>query len=172
MELADKILVLDSAGNLLEERAANNPSPLRELSQTFLDDNTKAGTTSNVAPVQKPLPKALAGPTAKDVDDLTRRTGDISLYKYYFASIGWKLSLLLLLTLILNTLSAYFPRKTLLSPPALEIFTHFWVTLEIWLKWYTEKTIKGVALFASMYAVFVLTSLTMTTASMMFDPPS
>jgi ATP-binding cassette subfamily C (CFTR/MRP) protein 1 len=60
---------------------------------------------------RKPFPKALQGPSANDIADLARRTGDISLYKYYFASIGWKISLALLLTVCLNTLGSSFPRK-------------------------------------------------------------
>jgi ATP-binding cassette, subfamily C (CFTR/MRP), member 1 len=61
---------------------------------------------------KKPLPKGLSGPSAIDVADLTRRTGDISVYKYYAASIGWKILLGLLLSVALNTLSAAFPRET------------------------------------------------------------
>lgn len=59
---------------------------------------------------KKVLPKGLSGPSANDVADLTRRTGDISVYRYYFASIGWKISIGLLLTVACNTLSTSFPR--------------------------------------------------------------
>lgn len=37
---------------------------------------------------------------------------------------------------------------------------------EVWLKWYTDGTVRGVALFTTIYAVFVLTSVFMTAASM------
>lgn len=40
-------------------------------------------------------------------------------------------------------------------------------SVEVWLKWYTDGTVKSVAFFASMYAVFTIITLVMTSASMM-----
>ena len=63
----------------------------------------------------KPLPKAVRGPSANDVADLTRQIGDVAVYKYYFASIGWKLTLQLLVTISANTVATTLLRKYLYS---------------------------------------------------------
>jgi ATP-binding cassette subfamily C (CFTR/MRP) protein 1 len=61
--------------------------------------------------IKKPLPKGLLGPSANDIADLTRRTGDLSVYKYYLASIGWFWSLASAATAIFYTLGTNLPSK-------------------------------------------------------------
>lgn len=60
---------------------------------------------------KKQIPKALLGPSANDVSDLTRRTGDLSVYKYYFASIGWFWCLASGVSALFYTIGSNFPSK-------------------------------------------------------------
>lgn len=111
---ADQIIVLDVDGHISQQGKFDD---LRIqggfVSSLVLPDmpTEERKTSPKDAAKRKPLPKVLQGPSANDIADLTRRTGDISLYRYYFASIGWKISLALLLTVCLNTLGSSFPRK-------------------------------------------------------------
>jgi len=141
--------VLDDAGLLIEQGTFDYLKTREGFVSNMTQAQTFARKDEEPKPVfenKAPLPKALRGPSANDIEDLTRRTGDISVYKYYFASIGWKLTSGLVLTVAINTLASSFP--------------------QVWLKWFTDGTVKGVPLFASFYAVFVITSLLMSGASM------
>jgi hypothetical protein len=84
-----------------------------DLGVSTSDDSLKESMTGREGSdkKQKPLPKSLSGPSPNDIADLSRRTGDISLYKFYFASIGPSLTIALVVTLFLNTLAASFPRE-------------------------------------------------------------
>lgn len=106
--------MLDGTGHLIEQGTFEDLKAQNGFVSGILQAQTPARKEQEPkapAAKKKPLPKGLSGPSASDIEDLTRRTGDISVYKYYFASIGWKLSVGLLLTVALNTLSASFPRK-------------------------------------------------------------
>lgn len=59
----------------------------------------------------KPLPTGVAGPTENDIEELNRRTGDVSLYKYYAIALGWKISLGLIIAIFYNAVAGVFPRQ-------------------------------------------------------------
>jgi ATP-binding cassette, subfamily C (CFTR/MRP), member 1 len=48
---------------------------------------------------------------ANQIDDLTRRTGDFTTYKYYFDTIGWPKSIVFVSFVVLNVFGATFSRK-------------------------------------------------------------
>lgn len=55
--------------------------------------------------------KPLRGPTASDMDDISRRIGDTAVYKYYLRAIGWKIALVIVTGSFIYMLSANFPRQ-------------------------------------------------------------
>ncbi|KAM4056985.1 ABC transporter [Hirsutella rhossiliensis] len=89
----------DSLSQLIHQETNQKPSSSVTSSSS---SEIKLGTSV------KPAAKA----EAEDVEDLSRRTGDLSLYLYYFRSIGWN-----------GSSTFHLP----LTPKA-----------EIWLKWWTE----------------------------------
>ena len=84
-------------------------------------------------------PKSFLGPSANDISDLTRRTGDLSVYKYYLASIGWFWCLASGASAFMYTIGVTFP--------------------SLWLGWYGDGTVKSYGLFAGIYAISVVTGL-------------
>ena len=72
-----------------------------------------SGESSSNTRSDKPsaAPKVLRGPTANDAADLTRQIGDLSVYKYYLASIGWKIGLASGAASFMYMLGSRFPRE-------------------------------------------------------------
>ncbi|KAF4624451.1 hypothetical protein G7Y89_g13720 [Cudoniella acicularis] len=102
LSLADKVIVLGADGRIAEQgtfemlrtqngfvsKLLQNPELLASKSHSELEtkDGPKQKQSTTVA-------KVLRGATANDVADLTRQIGDLSVYKYYLKSIGWKVVL-------------------------------------------------------------------------------
>ena len=114
--MADNIIVLNSTGHIAEQ---GNWDYLRKqegiISKILMEPKTKVEDMKVEAKTKKEttkvLSKALSGPTPNDIADLTRRTGDVRLYKYYASSFGWVLFSALIGTVCLNTFATIFPRK-------------------------------------------------------------
>jgi ATP-binding cassette, subfamily C (CFTR/MRP), member 1 len=69
--------------------------------------------TSKAAKKSKP---AIKGPSQNDVSDLTRKTGDVAVYRYYFSSIGLLNTSVFLGCAALFVFGSFFPRKSLSLP--------------------------------------------------------
>lgn len=103
MPLADNILVLDKGGKVAEQgtfeylRSRDGfVSKLMlppELLESASRSDEKENTSQKVPAAAAAVAKVLRGPSANDAADLARQTGDISVYKYYLKSIGWKIGL-------------------------------------------------------------------------------
>jgi hypothetical protein len=99
--LADNILVLDKDGKVVEQgtfdylRSRDGFVSKLMLHPELLKSGSRSDDTENI--LQKmpaaAVAKVLPGPSANDAADLARQTGDISVYKYYLKSIGWKIGL-------------------------------------------------------------------------------
>ena len=81
---------------------------LGRSSKSHGDDGDQAFQEKRPSPA---VIKAIKGATAIDLTDLTRRTGDASVYRYYLASIGWKLTLVVMALVSGYTIASKFPRK-------------------------------------------------------------
>jgi ATP-binding cassette, subfamily C (CFTR/MRP), member 1 len=79
------------------------------LQPELLEEN-RFGRPKESTQNRTPVPKILQGPSANDVEDRTRQIGDGSVYKYYLASIGWKLELIVAGLIVLYVLALKFPR--------------------------------------------------------------
>jgi ATP-binding cassette subfamily C (CFTR/MRP) protein 1 len=101
LPLADNILVLDKDGKVVEQgtfdylRSRDGFVSKLMLHPELLKSGSRSDNTENT--LQKmpaaAVAKVLPGPSANDAADLARQTGDISVYKYYLKSIGWKIGL-------------------------------------------------------------------------------
>jgi ATP-binding cassette subfamily C (CFTR/MRP) protein 1 len=63
---------------------------------------------AEVSPKSRPKIK---GVTQDDATDLTRKTGDIAVYNYYFKSIGWPSAVMFFCSAALLVFNTYFPRE-------------------------------------------------------------
>jgi ATP-binding cassette subfamily C (CFTR/MRP) protein 1 len=100
LPLADSIIVLDTTGTITEQgtfdllRAQGgfiskilvHPEILQRDSAAGPGEGTKTKTSATV--------QAGAGSETRNTDDLTRRIGDLSVYKYWLSSFGWKIAIL------------------------------------------------------------------------------
>jgi ATP-binding cassette subfamily C (CFTR/MRP) protein 1 len=101
LPLADNILALDKDGKVVEQgtfdylRSRDGFVSKLMLHPELLKSGSRSDDTENT--LQKmpaaAVAKVLPGPSANDAADLARQTGDISVYKYYLKSIGWKIGL-------------------------------------------------------------------------------
>lgn len=118
LPLADNILVLDKDGKVIEQgtyeylksttgfvsQLVLHPELLKPEPIVFED-------VSAARPNSASIPKILEGPSANDAADLARRTGDISIYKYYIKSIGLKYGLICFGVTVAYNLANRSPRK-------------------------------------------------------------
>jgi ATP-binding cassette subfamily C (CFTR/MRP) protein 1 len=121
LPLADNIIVLGSNGQVLEQGSyAHLRSKDGFVSQVLvhpemLQQRSSARPEEAAEPVKGKgkgtgaVPKDFQGPSANDVSDLTRRTGDTAVYKYYLSSIGWKLCLASAVSGFLYMIGSNFP---------------------------------------------------------------
>lgn len=58
--------------------------------------------------------KLVNPPSEEQTQDLTRRTGDLAIYRYYFSYIGFQDGLLLLSVLAVCVFALKFPRESIL----------------------------------------------------------
>lgn len=118
LALADNIVVLGEDGRIAEQGSFDS---LRSQ-QGFVSKLLLHPELLEPKRVEKPVthvrsktaytpPKALRGPTDNDVADLTRRIGDLSVYKYYLKSIGWKIALSEVASCSVYMVAQVFPRK-------------------------------------------------------------
>ncbi|MCJ1433569.1 hypothetical protein MMC27_002932 [Xylographa pallens] len=122
LALSDHVVVMGTNGCVAEQGSfdqlrslqgfvsnltSHQPSGESNIQEEQSDDTPQS---NSPLPVENP---ALA-------QDLTRRTGDISVYQYYFKSIGWRLGSIMLSVLILVTFASTFPQEWL----------NVWVTAE------------------------------------------
>ena len=117
LPLADNIVVLDADGHVAEQGTFEHLRAQEGfVSNVLLASNSKIdGEKGEGAPKEKKpsaaVKRALKGPTANDFQDLTRRTGDISVYKYYLASIGWNNAVATVAMACIYSVTTRFNRK-------------------------------------------------------------
>lgn len=115
LSLADKIVVLGADGQIAEQGTFNSLASQggfvsKLLFHPELNDDPRVD--SGLGPNTKPAATALntpIGASRNDAEDLTRQIGDLSVYKYYLRSIGWKLALVNAISCLLWGLGVTFP---------------------------------------------------------------
>lgn len=119
--MADNIIVLGADGRITEQGSFE---ALRSqqgfvsklllhpelLESKRVDKPESDSSTETKAKAVAALPKALRGPSDNDVADLTRRIGDLSVYKYYLKSMGWRIALSEAASCSVYMLAQVFPR--------------------------------------------------------------
>ncbi len=121
LSLADNIIVLGADGRIAEQGTFEQlrsqdgfVSKLLLNPELLKSKTTEMGATDGTGQKNKKaivLPNALRGATVNDVEDLTRRVGDLSVYKYYINSIGWKIVSANIACSLIACVSQAFPRR-------------------------------------------------------------
>ena len=101
-------------------------------------EQSTSETKPTATAVQEKKKPAIKGVTANDVSDLTRKTGDIAVYKYYFQSVS------------------VFGIFCFIGSTALFVFTQFFP--QYWLVWWTEANGHQTARYISVYIVLAMAS--------------
>jgi hypothetical protein len=89
LALADEIVVLGAGGKLLAKGNYRALQSAGQLSEDILQQmqTKKEHKEDSVAP---DIVAKVAGPSKEQMEDLTRRVGDSTIYKYYAKSVGWR----------------------------------------------------------------------------------
>jgi ATP-binding cassette subfamily C (CFTR/MRP) protein 1 len=137
--LADHIAVLSKDGKIAQQGSFEK---LREqegyINSLLLGTEQITTDTKPAARAAEKKKPPIKGVTANDVSDLTRKTGDVAVYKYYFKSIS------------------VFGTICFLSSTALFVFTQFFP--QIWLVWWTEANGHDTAKYVSVYITLAVAS--------------
>jgi ATP-binding cassette subfamily C (CFTR/MRP) protein 1 len=139
LNLADNIIVLNPAGSVAMQGSYADLIAQQEFSEfTKTDEIDESSHRPSVPAVQKKKEEnTQENPESDKLQDLTRRTGDMKIYIYYFQTIG---SLLFVSYLVAQVVTAFvdnFP--------------------QIWLAWWT-KSGGQLPLYLSVYASLALVS--------------
>lgn len=123
LSLADNVIVIGTDGCIAEQgafevlRSHDGFVSKLLLHPELLESKIGADTGGNNNTESKTKPSSTApkpirgGAIVNDATDLTRRIGDLSVYKYYLKSIGWKLVLVNTAACVISTIAQLFPRK-------------------------------------------------------------
>ncbi len=156
--LADNIIVLGADGRIAEQgtfeqlrsrggfvsKLLLNPELLKSrTAETGANDKTNQKTKTAAV-----IPKAPHGATPNDVEDLTRRVGDLSVYKYYARSIGWKIASVNITCSLIASICQTFPCKYFSATR--EKYTN---SLALWSTLYADGNVTSLPLFSVIYVL-------------------
>ena len=135
MAFADRVIVLSADGTVL----TNGPPVDGRVADANAQEAEAIAAASEGKQRDPAKPKkqpAVKKPSANDVDDLTRRTGDMAVYHYYFKSLGlWPFIGFVAVTVI-YVVATYFP--------------------QVWLKWWSESDGTQFGKYVSVYVVLAV----------------
>ncbi|EED18831.1 multidrug resistance protein, putative [Talaromyces stipitatus ATCC 10500] len=135
-QLADRIVVLSKDGTITEQGTFDALRAKDGFISTIGPLTTERNSHQvSSEPSTKKRPK-IKGVTQDDVTDLTRKTGDIAVYSYYFKSIGWLSALLFLCSAALLAFATYFP--------------------QIWLEWWSDQNGGEIGKYMSVYVILAI----------------
>ncbi|CAH0043540.1 unnamed protein product [Clonostachys solani] len=136
---ADQVIMMGTGGVILKQGSPasldliSSGSDIKESStpvEEVSDADTPADTPGPSAPAIDP--EDLSKKEAED--DLTRKTGDIRLYFYYFRSVGWAVTTVLFVSCAVFSWSAQFPT--------------------LWLKWWSDANGENTTMYMTVYGMF------------------
>ncbi|KAI5194185.1 putative multidrug resistance protein [Aureobasidium subglaciale] len=135
LTVADQIIVLRKDGSVERQGNLETLRGIHGVSNDDVLNLLSAERTEQAGPPQT-TSKAVRGPSANDISDLTRRTGDIAVYMYYFRSAGyWALAIFILFSAVF-VFTSYFP--------------------QVWLAWWSEDDHPNFARYISVYIILAL----------------
>jgi len=113
---ADNIVVLDEKGTVSEQGTFDSldldNGHLHELIVNSRDRKSRAGSESNKITENNTMNlTAAVSKIDESKDDLMRQSGDLTLYKYYFKSVGWKDGAAILVLSVCSQFCSYFSRR-------------------------------------------------------------
>lgn len=114
---ADNIIVLGNEGQIVEQ---GDPSKFEQGNKYARNSFVASGTTENPNEINDDAAETTESSTVPkqnyaEIDtqrDFLRRSGDTSLYTYYFKSIGWRHGLAMVFLNSTVVFFIYFPRKS------------------------------------------------------------
>ncbi|KAK6338159.1 hypothetical protein TWF696_001630 [Orbilia brochopaga] len=146
---ADKIIIMNQAGGIQKQGTWVSLSKSTELIQ-LLRDNTKSEPTSKgdrdinddqVIPHDAVPYDAEDPSTQATIDDVSRKTGDIAVYKHYLGSVGWKHSLIFVILMVTESV--------------------LWNILTVWLnKWGSDPDPNRTLFYMGVYTALAFSFLT------------
>lgn len=143
------MIILDRHGNIsVHDKIEDLPSSLLE-GDSDASKALKSNNDGNQDKANTALPPVPAPKSEQEKLDLKRKTGDMSLYAYYFRSIGWIRGVAFLGLAIVYIFLGKFPRKS--SPSEYDSCT-LTETKEIWLEmWIGAGTSARPVMYISVY---------------------
>lgn len=134
------VIVLDPKAKTAKAYGTNDSGGLDTLPGVSESEEEKTGADYAASSLQNAssvnAKNAVKGATQEDLQDLARRTGDTSVYLYYYRSIGFTRTLMAFLIIAVFIFASNFPR--------------------FWLQWYTDDPIPRFAVFIGVYVMLVL----------------
>ena len=115
MRDADNIVVLGDSGTIVEQGTYDFLNLQQgHVQNLIVDSQTRESQSDSVLDISEDIRENLTSAVVKNSEqeeDLLRKTGDMTLYKYYLKSVGWKDGFIILSLTIGAQFCVYFPRK-------------------------------------------------------------
>lgn len=138
--MADSIIVLDRTTKTAKTQTSDVLTTMDIMPSTFESFENEAKSYDAMVSSKKSTSEkannAVDGASQEDLKDLARRTGDSSLYLYYYQAIGLPRTLGACFILAVFTFTANFPR--------------------FWLQWYTDDPVPRFPIFIGVYLMLVV----------------
>jgi ATP-binding cassette subfamily C (CFTR/MRP) protein 1 len=113
---ADNIVVLGEDGSIIEQGNFEHLNTEQGYVQSLIvEDQAEKSYSNTVSDTVTKSKKEAAEKAVEDTSasDLLRKTGDLTLYKYYLKSVGWKDGIVILTLTFSSQFCQYFPRGLL-----------------------------------------------------------
>lgn len=163
LPIADKILVLSAEGKLVQDGTYAELEAREGYVGRMISQGGRQVDGEEQIAVEKAVSAAVLkvkqGLTSAEMMDLTRRTGDTAVYKYYYKSIGLRNSLLFVVITLAYCFAYNFPRK---YPHATPDCFEADVLSEVWLQRWTSAGGGELPLYVSVYVLLSTSALVLT----------
>ena len=146
--MADEIILLNAEGRISKRGSFKELSGEPSLNTALYSDThqeDKEDAINEISPTKQPPPD-----DDEKLKDLTRQTGDFTIYKYWFKHIGWISAAIFLVFQTVQTFTATFPRKSINLTNSDRSLKN---PIEVWLKFWTDD---GGTVSAKYFIVYIL----------------
>ncbi|KAE8352698.1 P-loop containing nucleoside triphosphate hydrolase protein [Aspergillus coremiiformis] len=111
LAMSDQVIVMNAQGSIVENCPFHSLKSKDVLIGGVAEKTRSTSESMDGDSVKPSLTKGVTGRlTADDIADVSRRTGDIAVYRYYLRAIGWRLTIIACAIILAHTFSANFPQ--------------------------------------------------------------
>ncbi|KAH8593398.1 putative ATP-binding cassette transporter [Bisporella sp. PMI_857] len=114
---SNHIIALDALGHISEQGSFDELKTsggyVQSLAMRPKDEDSKSKEREDNTVDQEKVTAPVMDEIEDEIEELSRGSGDVAVYKYYFASIGWRMNMIFVLSIVLISTSTKLPELLL-----------------------------------------------------------